>query len=338
MPTPSLCPRAEGGQSTRGEMWIHVPQKRRELGDTPQCGEHDSIGGAAADQGPPRWLALGLKRDLSIEGGQSFTNLADKFVTIREVISEIRDPDSIRLLEFITYTIEEPSRESLSKVDKFAKATGDFPCLSDVDRKLIALTYTLEALVNGTTNLRDVPPLIQTVRVKRLPEKELPGWGSNVANLDEWEALEKETEEISNPNSKILPLKDLNMNIIPQPGEGPKKREVKHKGKTVVEGVDVSQGQCDSDEWTPVVSRKTRTRRATRDAALAEQETQQDQQADKAGDVIVDTSHPSSVACITGDYAMQNAILQMGLRLLAPGGMQIRQLKGGSGNAMLATQ
>ncbi|VVA91039.1 unnamed protein product [Arabis nemorensis] len=34
----------------------------------------------------------------------------------------------------------------------------------------------------------------------------------------------------------------------------------------------------------------------------------------------------SSVACLTGDYAMQNVILQMGLRLLAPGGMQIHQL------------
>lgn len=34
----------------------------------------------------------------------------------------------------------------------------------------------------------------------------------------------------------------------------------------------------------------------------------------------------SSVACVTSDFAMQNVILQMGLRLLAPGGMQIRQL------------
>ncbi|GAB4834391.1 hypothetical protein Ancab_032645 [Ancistrocladus abbreviatus] len=34
----------------------------------------------------------------------------------------------------------------------------------------------------------------------------------------------------------------------------------------------------------------------------------------------------SSVACVTGDYAMQNVILRMGLRLLAPGGMQIRKL------------
>ncbi|KAH6813019.1 hypothetical protein C2S51_022037 [Perilla frutescens var. frutescens] len=34
----------------------------------------------------------------------------------------------------------------------------------------------------------------------------------------------------------------------------------------------------------------------------------------------------SSEACITGDSAMQNVLLQMGLRLLAPGGMQIREL------------
>lgn len=34
----------------------------------------------------------------------------------------------------------------------------------------------------------------------------------------------------------------------------------------------------------------------------------------------------SSVACITGDFAMQNVLLQMGLRLLAPGGTQIHQL------------
>ena len=161
-------------------------------------------------------------------------------------------------------------------VIKFAKATGDLHTLSDVDLKLIALTYTLEAEVHGTKNLRDVPPPIQTVWVKRLPEKELPGWGSNVANLEEWEAPENETEEKSNTASKILPLKDLNMNILPpsdscsevgdvasqtegqeedeeeggrrQKRYPPKKTEVKIEGKMVVEGIDASQGGNDDDE------------------------------------------------------------------------------------------
>ncbi|KAJ4885316.1 Nin one binding (NOB1) Zn-ribbon like [Raphanus sativus] len=386
-----------------------------------------------------------------IDGRQSLTDFADKFVTVPEVLSEIRDADSRRRLEFIPFTIEtmEPSPESLSKVIKFAKATGDMHTLSDVDLKLIALTYTLEAEVHGTKNLRDVPPPIQTVRVKRLPEKELPGWGSNVANLEEWEALENETEEISNSNSKILPLKDLNMNIIPSDNSSEvgsvvshtedeeeggrrekryplKKTEVKIEGKMVVEGIDASQGGNDDEdggEWRPAVSSSTHRKFLRRKAkwehynALAEQEIQKDQEADKAGNFAQDTNHQmsndaedkcsekndeklssilkdmrleedslkalqegteeeemnlsngeddveveaegidvgseagdtfeassmgddgsseqswslralseSSVACITGDYAMQNVIIQMGLRLLAPGGMQIRQL------------
>lgn len=64
------------------------------------------------------------------------------------------------------------------KLISLQKLLCDFPTLSDVDRKLIALTYTLEALVHGTTSLRDVPPPIQTFRLQILPEeKELPGWG-----------------------------------------------------------------------------------------------------------------------------------------------------------------
>jgi RNA-binding protein NOB1 len=37
-------------------------------------------------------------------------------------------------------------------------------------------------------------------------------------------------------------------------------------------------------------------------------------------------SWQSSVACVTGDFAMQNVILQMGLRLLSPSGIHVREL------------
>ena len=70
-------------------------------------------------------------------------------------------------------------------VISFARSTGDLHTLSDVDLKLIALTYTLEAQFHGTQHLRDRPPPIHMVNVKRLPEKDLPGWGANVPNLKE---------------------------------------------------------------------------------------------------------------------------------------------------------
>ncbi|KAJ0049586.1 hypothetical protein Pint_15181 [Pistacia integerrima] len=384
-----------------------------------------------------------------IQGSHNLSNFAEKFVTVSEVLAEIRDPVSRHRLSFTPFAIE---------------ATGDLQTLSDVDLKLIALTYTLEAQMHGTKHLRDAPP----------PE--------------EWEALDNDVEDKLNADSRILPLKDLNLNIIGADDQSengsvgtqgeahsenqedgdhglrrrrrylPKKKEINIEGKKMVaDGIDASQGQFDDDagDWMPAVSRSTHRRYLRRKArreyygALSEKDSQQememnnndsknleetsneDQQlhqgsegahggngiseesgseeissilkqmrleedslksiqeekdedvssarldsdsspvleatcdvdanmigeADEVDSVneelnqlefssqtneTVDTSHmddasseqswmlrslsESSVACITGDFAMQNVLLQMGLRLLAPGGMQIRQL------------
>ncbi|WRX18858.1 Nin one binding (NOB1) Zn-ribbon-like - like 1 [Theobroma cacao] len=358
-----------------------------------------------------------------IEGGEKLNNSADRFVTVPEVLAEIRDPVSRHRLAFIPFSIDsmEPSSDALNKV--------------------------------------------HVVNVKRLPERDLPGWGSNVPNLDEWEALEREAEGGTNSNSRILPLKDLNMNTLPSDNGSedgsveiksethsenqedvehgfrrprrylPQKKEVKIEGKKMVaDGIDASQGQIDDngDNWQPAVSRSTHRRYLRRKArreyyeALVEKDCQEDMEKsmdknnvedahsgngileeteraeEKKGDEdlssilkqmrleedslealqeaeeveitveanvnlsvegnkmdlvneeldqlemssqtneTVDASYTddvsseqswmlrslseSSVACVTGDFAMQNVILQMGLRLLAPGGMQIRQL------------
>lgn len=352
-------------------------------------------------------------------------------------------------------------------VIKFARATGDLQTLSDVDLKLIALTYTLETQLHGTKHIRDAPPPVHTVNVKRLPEKDMPGWGSNVPNLEEWEALEQETGDGIDPSSKILPLKDISLNVMPaddQSEDGsmgtggeansenfedvehgsrkprrfpPKKKDINLEGKKMVAGgIDASQGQFDDNagDWMPAVSRSTHRRYLRRkgrrefNEALLEKDSQQDleKSMDEStievasvpdqvlhqsliseenmmtevkncdGDVSlilkqmrleegsleaaqgekgenstsaeteindsrdmeasldhseissqihesVDASYSddndseqswmvrslseSSVACVTSDFAMQNVLLQMGLRLLAPGGNQIRQLQ-----------
>ena len=40
---------------------------------------------------------------------------------------------------------------------EFAKKTGDFPVLSAVDLKVIALTLTLELEANGSKNIKQEP-------------------------------------------------------------------------------------------------------------------------------------------------------------------------------------
>ncbi|CAA7060802.1 unnamed protein product [Microthlaspi erraticum] len=359
--------------SNPSSMWSDIVKKDPPPKPSPSDGAPEAIPAMVGNCKSTKGISTAVvDASAFIKGDQTLTKFADTFVTVPVVYSEISDHVSRSRLALIPLKTREPSSKSFSKVTKFALATGDLSTLSREDIKLIALTYELEVEVNGTKNIRDVPPPIKTVRVKRLPEKKLPGWGSNDANSKEWEALEEETDEKSNSNSKILPLKDLDMNIIPSDKcfEGSSVvSERNHEGKMVVEGVDASQGQFDDDDsgdWTPAVSSSTRRKFLRRKArrehcnALTEQELKQDQEADdKDGNLIVNGScasedevasdtctapsvaddgsseqslslvalSESSVACMTGDYAMQNVILLMGLRLLAPEGKQIRQLK-----------
>lgn len=56
-----------------------------------------------------------------IQGGEKLTNCADKFVSVFEVINEIRDPMSRHSLNFLPYTVDtmEPSPEALKKGRSF---------------------------------------------------------------------------------------------------------------------------------------------------------------------------------------------------------------------------
>ncbi|KAK1260969.1 hypothetical protein QJS04_geneDACA001967 [Acorus gramineus] len=363
-----------------------------------------------------------------IRGGEKLMHFADRYVSVREVVEEVRDPVSRHRLSFLPFPIEtmEPSPEALKKVISFARATGDLQTLSDVDIKLIALTYTLEAQLHGTGHLRDAPPPLRFVNVKHLPEKDMPGWGSNVPNLEEWEALEHVGEGDESSDSRILPAKDLGLNAVPEDnsvcsGNGSvegstklqseehdgdhlkkklnsllnQKKETKIAEKIGVPGIDASQGEEleNPGDWLPAVSRKTQKkylrRKARHDMSEASEdldlaaEVSTDDLIDKARDVVNDDIKEeaaldgpmgsgekefhsclvdeldrleissnadegidilqsddassekswltmplfeSNVACVTSDFAMQNVILQIGLRLLAPEGVQIRQL------------
>jgi len=113
----------------------------------------------------------------------SLLNAAKEYYTVPAVLAEIRDPKSRRHLEEFELRLRSlrdtelrtrtPSREALAAVSEFARKTGDYPQLSNVDLQVLALTYDLEAEAakfNGRNldHVRREPKRVLGVRVEAL--------------------------------------------------------------------------------------------------------------------------------------------------------------------------
>jgi RNA-binding protein NOB1 len=89
--------------------------------------------------------------------------LADEFYTVPEVLSEVRDSEARQFFEtlLIQFKTREPSTDAIRHVIEFSKKTGDYPSLSKVDIKVLALAYMLEVEAHGSEHLRSSPPPLQ---------------------------------------------------------------------------------------------------------------------------------------------------------------------------------
>ncbi|KAJ2910318.1 20S-pre-rRNA D-site endonuclease nob1 [Coemansia aciculifera] len=93
--------------------------------------------------------------------GLTLDGIATKFVTVPEVVHELRSrasKDRFHELD-IKHGIEliNPDAESMQIVCNFAKKTGDFSSLAIADLKVIALAFMLERRANGMHQLRTEP-------------------------------------------------------------------------------------------------------------------------------------------------------------------------------------
>ncbi|KAI5069949.1 hypothetical protein GOP47_0014292 [Adiantum capillus-veneris] len=333
-------------------------------------------------------------------------------------------------------------------VIKFARATGDLASLSDADLKLLALTYTLEEQTYGSAHLRTQPPPVHVARVRHMRERDLPGWGTNVQNLEEWEQLSQEPDNTIEEGSHILGLKRLSIDTIEQGNIAPDEEQKStihqdvhmapsevenvhcekntirpaHEGKFVSAITEEEQASMmqshlgstrgaihkeekseeplqdmeeqetqDGGDWQRAISRSTRrkydkraARAARKNAATTNREVEsvkgnqvsdtvsqadgvnsdvicsctgidikdaEETMLDEIDDVQDGTKSEeecpsvsnqdsgseaswalhslsqSKVACITADFPMQNVLLQIGLRVVSPNGLQIQQLQ-----------
>ncbi|XP_059204764.1 RNA-binding protein NOB1 [Centropristis striata] len=99
--------------------------------------------------------------------------IGSNIYTLKDVVDEIRDKPTRRSLAFLPYQLHfrEPHPEHIRHVSEFSKKTGDYPSLSAVDIKVLALTYQLQLEHVGSENLKTEPEVKVNIQsTQRHPE------------------------------------------------------------------------------------------------------------------------------------------------------------------------
>ncbi|KAI9209857.1 Nin one binding Zn-ribbon like-domain-containing protein [Polychytrium aggregatum] len=228
--------------------------------------------------------------------GNRLEHLASNFVTIPEVLGEIRDRQARSAMATLPFELKvrAPSEEAMKHVIAFSKKTGDFATLSITDLKILALTYMLEREAKGVSHLR-TEPLRSEAPHERLGSNDdaVSTPGSDAPKTKRRRHRGKKQPQEDKPIHLNLPDRTISKNKRSQPMD-----EVP------------SLDEDDGGEWiTPANISKFK---AQNSGLHADHEREPEN---------------IPVACITSDFAMQNVLLQMGLRLISVDGFAITHIK-----------
>lgn len=226
-------------------------------------------------------------KHLVVDSGGFIKNAAlqeigENIYSLAEVVSEIKDKATKQRLQVLPYKLNYrvPSPEAIKIMTEFSKLTGDYPSLSAVDIKVLALTYMLEKEHVGTDHLSEKPKSIEVQRTGA-PRDLLssPGFFGTHAVAD---------AEKSEPVEPAASSDDCNEENCSE------------------DGIDSAEEDSSDDEWiTP--SNITEIKKEMGLLTLEEV--------------------PIPVACISTDFAVQNVLIQMGLKAVSVDGMAIRHAR-----------
>ncbi|BGO88741.1 hypothetical protein NBRC10512_005190 [Rhodotorula toruloides] len=244
------------------------------------------------------------------------------------------------------FEVREPTAEAVAKITAFARKTGDLSVLSSADIRVLALCLTLELEENGTWRVRDHPGQVLTGPPKE--EKEGKGKGKEEGEGEEAERLaerveklevadgeaKKEDEQAPESSSSAEPAASSSSTASSTPSTSSPAHDSSSAAgaststaETPAANADddadaVSDAESDSSagSWiTPdnVYSHKVR------DLGLFEAPSTSSSSSNAA-------ARPKTImkaAVLTGDFAMQNVALQMGLNVLGSGGKRVREVR-----------
>ncbi|TPX33130.1 hypothetical protein SeMB42_g07522 [Synchytrium endobioticum] len=254
-------------------------------------------------------LVLDTNALINLPPSQIAALSASSYATIPEVIVEIRDRQSKQgvLDSQFQYDLVSrlPSDEAVAAVTAFSKKTGDYPALSRTDLRLIALTWMLEKEENGDKYIRTDPKPVRTNQpgIKKL-EQPSPVDKETAKESQSPPASANEFDDNHSSHEHAIESKAHAACEVPQSPDLVQAEPHDESPRTKT-------NQEDDDEgWiTPSNIHKYKHRQH------------------------VKTSGPKkevkeiAVACMTSDFAMQNVMMQMNLRVISGDGRMIRAVK-----------
>ena len=232
----------------------------------------------------------------------------------------------------------------------FAKKTGDYAVLSQTDVSVIALTYQYEVMENGEENIRTEPG-------QKTPSQSLPtgirSTGQSVPKVEGGNGKDGESEDED----------DSDEEDEEEVGEGDEEDEAQahEPDQAEVSSQSIDQVLLQSDSTTvdkdhsfsPIASSSPNSPPSTQHALPPSQpDTVDEDDESDGGEWITPTNVTSrrnhdlgllpsdsaggsgqgevkhlAAACMTGDFAVQNVLLEMGLGLVGDGGKRISKVK-----------
>ena len=269
----------------------------------------------------------------------TLTSQCDNLLTVPSVLSEVRDENArsrieTTLLPFIT--IRSPSEKSLRFVTDFSRQTGDLVVLSRTDLLCLALTYELECERNGgdwriTTapgqkGTKCTPPLKQQAACRDAPE------AANHSSTVDTQPTGV-TEDSQKPEA-VAPLETAisDQGCVPVNALDSAEADEVQQGLGNLKIID---DNLQNDVTTELCPEIPEGEDVNADPDLSDSEgwitpknLAKHQAKNIDGSTVPILEHqPVHVALLSGDFAMQNVCLQIGLNLLSPSLQRVRNIR-----------
>lgn len=258
---------------------------------------------------------------------QTLHNMADHFYTTPSVITELKDDNSRAnlLLWGDRLVIRQPKAGSVKAVSDVARSTGDYGVLSSTDIALIALGYEIDVELHG--GVEHLKPVKQQPQVVTQAKEDEPEEAEETQEPEQEEEQEPEQEE----EEEEAEEEDDGWETVTRKARAPRKQGKKVGGSTFWGNSGLTQPV---KEDKPAIPFEYDSEDDSDGGEWITPENLQESLIKDAGQVVDDDVEPEHImaATSTGDFAMQNVILKMGLILVnATNGRQIQRIR----NSML---